>query len=211
MIESFSQCGQDLFAYSLLGDSGTYLDLGCYLPKKINNTYLLELKGWAGVSIDIIDYTNEWKCRKNKFICDDCFNIDYKSLLKQNYSSTTIDYLSLDMEKIGERYKLLTNILNSGYDFKVITIEHDSYLGKEYVENEKMPQREILNNYGYILLCGDVSQQQNPTLYYEDWWVNPKYFDMEKLKVWKSNMISCDIIFNNVNIRYTVNEESKRW
>ena len=38
-MESYSQCGQDLFVINLLNkDNGTFLDLGCYLPKKINNT-----------------------------------------------------------------------------------------------------------------------------------------------------------------------------
>ena len=68
-MESYSQCGQDLFVINLLNkDNGTFLDLGCYLPKKINNTYLLETKGWKGVSIDIIDYSNEWNCRTNPFL-----------------------------------------------------------------------------------------------------------------------------------------------
>ena len=65
-MESYSQCGQDLFVTSLLkGGDKKFLDLGCYLPKKINNTYLLELNGWEGMSVDIIDYSEEWKNRNS--------------------------------------------------------------------------------------------------------------------------------------------------
>jgi len=212
IMESYSQCGQDLFVINLLNkDNGTFLDLGCYLPKKINNTYLLETKGWKGVSLDIIDYSNEWSCRINPFLHADCFNVDYNQLLPKYYDSNTIDYLSLDMEKVGERYKLLEKILNIGYDFKIITIEHDSHLGNEYVLNEKIPQREILEKHGYVLLCADVSQQKHPDLFYEDWWVNKKHFDEISINSWFSDKMSCDKIFNKNGINYTINEESSNW
>ena len=42
-MESYSQCGQDFFVFNILKQkTGTFLDLGCYLPIKINNTFLLE-------------------------------------------------------------------------------------------------------------------------------------------------------------------------
>ena len=89
-MESYSQCGQDFFVFNILKQkTGTFLDLGCYLPIKINNTFLLEKNGWEGVSIDIIDYSNEWKVRKTPFISEDCFNIDYQAFLP-NYYNTKI-------------------------------------------------------------------------------------------------------------------------
>lgn len=211
-MESYSECGQDLFVISLLNKKGgTFLDLGCNLPIKINNTYLLELNDWDGVSVDIVDYSNEWTSRKSKFINEDCFNIDFSSFLPKFYNEKIIDYLSLDMEKVGERYKILEKILMTDYTFKIITMEHDSYLGTEYELNEKIPQREILRKYGYKLICSDVSQEKNPNLYYEDWWINEKYFDEEKIKSWISDKLSCDIIFKNNNVQYTVNDETKEW
>jgi hypothetical protein len=192
-------------------NNGTYLDLGCYLPKNINNTYLLELNGWSGISLDIIDYNEEWKERKNKFIQEDCMNVNLNELLDSNYENNVIDYLSLDMEVLGDRFKLLDKILNTNYEFKVITIEHDSYINNEYVNIEKLPQRELLKQKGYILVCGDVSQKEHPTLFYEDWWVNSKYFNEENLKPWFSDMMSCDQIFNKLNIKYEINEISKKW
>lgn len=210
-MESYSECGQDLFVMSLLNiKNGNFLDLGCFLPKKINNTYLLELNGWHGVSVDIFDYSNEWTSRKSKFVNEDCFKIDFNEFLPKFYNEKIIDYLSLDMEKVGERYKILEKILMTDYSFKIITIEHESYLGSEFELNEKIPQREILKKYGYKLICSDVSQEQNPTLYYEDWWINEKYFDEKNIKSWISDKLSCDKIFSKNNIKYTVNDETKQ-
>jgi hypothetical protein len=211
-MESYSQCGQDIFVYNILNkNNGTFLDLGCYLPKNINNTYLLELNGWSGISLDIIDYSEEWKERKNKFIRQDCMNVNLDELLDSNYDNKVIDYLSLDMEVLGDRFKLLEKIMETSYEFKVITIEHDSYLSEDYVNVEKLPQRKLLKEKGYILVCGDVSQKQYPTLFYEDWWVNSKYFNEEDIKTWFSDKLSCDTIFNKLNINYNVNAISEKW
>jgi len=211
-MESYSQCGQDIFVFNILNkNKGTYLDLGCYLPKNINNTYLLELNGWSGISLDIMDYHKEWEARKNKFIQQDCMNIDLNELLESHYKEKIIDYLSLDMEVLGDRFKLLDKILKTDYEFKVITIEHDSYINENYVNIEKIPQRKLLSDRGYILVCGDVSQKENPTLFYEDWWVNSKYFNEDEIKPWISDKLSCDKIFDKLNIKYDVNEISKKW
>jgi hypothetical protein len=210
-MESYSQCGQDLLVANLIKNKGHFLDLGCYLPKKINNTYLLELNGWEGVSVDIIDYSQQWLERSTPFVNEDCFNLNFNDFLPKYFNNKTIDYLSLDMEKIGERYKLLEKILNTDYDFKIVTIEHDSYMGYDFEINEKMPQREILTKHGYILLCSDVSQKNHPSLYYEDWWVNKKYFNDDDIRLWFSDKLSCDKIFNKVGVDYSINEISETW
>lgn len=211
-MESYSQCGQDFFVFNILKQkSGTFLDLGCYLPIKINNTFLLEKNGWKGISVDIINYSNEWLVRDTPFINEDCFNINYETFLPKYYDNKIIDYLSLDMEIVGERYKLLKKILETDYKFKVITIEHDSYLGQDYIDNERTPQREILTKSGYILICSDVSQKDYPLSFYEDWWVNEEFFSNEELERWKSNKISCDKIFEKNGINYIINQESISW
>jgi hypothetical protein len=211
-MESYSQCGQDLFVINILKkNKGKFLDLGCYLPKNINNTYLLELNGWEGVSIDIVDYSKEWEVRKTPYINENCFNINFDEFLPKHYENKLIDYLSLDMEVVGERYKLLEKILKTGYQFKVVTLEHDSYLGEAFHKNEKLPQRELMNKYGYVLLCSDVSQQAHPNYFYEDWWINPKYVNTEEVKNWFSDKLSCDKIFIKNNVNYLVNEISKKW
>lgn len=208
-MKSYSQCGQDLFVYHLTnGKPGKFLDLGCSLPKKINNTYLLELNDWDGISLDIMDFNNQWKERKTKFIQADCLNQDYNTLLGQYYENQLIDYLTLDMEGCGDRFKLLQKIMESNYKFKIITIEHDAYLGDAFEQNEKIPQRKLLESKGYKLICGDISHSKHPDLFFEDWWVNPEFFDEQLINSWSSNKISCDKIFEKMNIKYEVAEES---
>ena len=212
-MESYSQCGQDLFVLSLLGKNGSFLDLGCYLPKKINNTYLLEENGWSGLSLDIEDYSNEWSIRKTRFLQADCLSIDYKDLIDTHYSNSInlIDYLSIDMECLGDRYKALERVMSTGCDFKIITIEHDSHLGENYRIEEKNRQIQFLTNLGYYLLCDDVSNYKNPEMFYEDWWINPKYIDVENFSNWRSKRSSCDQIFHKAGIRYEISEVSKNW
>lgn len=211
-LESYSQSGQDLFVYNLANkENGTFLDLGCHLPKNINNTYLLERFGWTGLSLDIKDYSQEWKSRKNKFLQCDCFKQDYNELLSEYYQNQVIDYLTIDMERLGDRFKLLKMILETNYEFKIITIEHDSHLGDSYVKEEKIPQREYLKEKGYVLVCGDVSHKDFPNLFYEDWWVNAKYISEDVYTPWLSNQISCDKIFERMGIKYTINEVSTKW
>lgn len=208
-MKSYSQCGQDLFVYHINEKKpGKFLDLGCSLPKKINNTYLLELNGWDGISLDILDYNKQWSERKCKFIQADCLNQNYDELLKNYYDNQLIDYLTLDMEGCGDRFKLLEKIINTNYRFKIITIEHDSYMGSDFVNKEKLPQRNLLESKGYKLICGDISHSKHPDLFFEDWWVDPKYFDGEILNSWSSNQTSCDKIFEKMNIEYEVAEES---
>lgn len=208
-MKSYSQCGQDLFVYNLTqGKPGKFLDLGCSLPKKINNTYLLEQNGWDGISLDILDFNSQWAERRCKFIQADCLNQDYNNLLKDYYDDKVIDYLTLDMEGCGDRFKLLKKIIDSDYSFKIITIEHDSYIGEAFVNAEKIPQRTLLESKGYRLICGDISHSKAPDMFFEDWWVKPEYFDEQTLNQWQANNTSCDKIFEKMNIPYDVADES---
>lgn len=160
-----SQVGQDEWVLSLI-KKGTFLDIGCREPVTLNNTYLLEQNGWTGVSIDIVDYSQQWQYRKSKFICADALSLDYRSLDLPEL----IDYLSLDIEGSGDRFKALLKVISYGFEFKLITIEHDSYRVKE--ELEKIPQRALLKSLGYVLAYPDVKDEE---CVFEDWWINPKY------------------------------------
>ena len=111
-MKSYSQAGQDIFVYNLMkGKPGKFLDLGCFLPKKINNTYLLELNGWDGVSLDIQNLNDKWKERRCKFIQADCLSLDYNIFLPQHYGEKVIDYMTLDMERCGDRFALLKKVM----------------------------------------------------------------------------------------------------
>ena len=133
---SNSQAGQDKWILSLFkkGYKGTFLDIGCGKPKDINNTLLLEQKGWNGYSIDLLNYSEQWTTRKSKFIQADALTYNYNELQLPEI----IDYLSLDIEGEGLRFQALKRVCDFGLKFKAITIEHDSYRG--YQKTEAEPQ-----------------------------------------------------------------------
>ena len=72
--KSYSQYGEDLIIDSFFQNhanliKGNYLDIGCYHPVGISNTYLLHKKGWHGVVVDIDDYKlNLFKKRRRKSV-----------------------------------------------------------------------------------------------------------------------------------------------
>jgi len=172
----YSQLYQDEFVVSLFDKDykGTYVDVGCQLPDKINNTLLLEENGWWGISIDIENYTEQWKSRKTKFIQCDALNCKYDVIFDSNNIPKIIDYLNIDIEGEGNRFAALKKVMEAGYEFKIITIEHDAYRG--YDLSERQLQRKFLHELGYVLLCADV-YIDNPKYAMEDWWINPKYFN----------------------------------
>jgi hypothetical protein len=153
-------------------NNGTFVDVGCWMPEELNNTLMFEQMGWNGLSLDILDMSEEWAIRKTKFVQGDALLTDYTSLFDENEMPMVIDYLTVDIEGDGHRFKALKKVLESNRTFKVITVEHDSYRGYELTEAK--PQRELLEKLGYVLVCKNVKCSGNP---FEDWWINPNYID----------------------------------
>ena len=56
--KSFSQKGEDLIISNFFGNQamGYYMDIGCFHPKQISNTYLFHLAGWHGLAVDVDAY-----------------------------------------------------------------------------------------------------------------------------------------------------------
>lgn len=56
---SYSSDGVDLIIskYFKSNFKGFFIDVGCYHPKRVNNTYLLYKKGWRGINIDISQFS----------------------------------------------------------------------------------------------------------------------------------------------------------
>jgi len=130
---NYSQADQDIFVLTMLDGKkhGTYLELGCGWPHRINNTALLETKfDWQGLSIDISPkYIDIWATqRKNPAICVDASKIDYIDLLSQyNMQNKNFDYLSLDCDPAQQSFNVLKTIPFDLLKFAVITFEHDCY------------------------------------------------------------------------------------
>ena len=181
---------QDKFVINILKHkkNGYFLEIGCYLPLWINNTYTLEKEyNWKGISIDIdkeiIPFWKEKK-RNSKLIIKDSIEIDYIKILNENNFPKNIDYLQIDLEvsnksTLNTLEKLNKTIMNN-YKFAVITFEHDIYRGDFH--NTRNISRDILNNRGYILLFPDVKSYENNNGQFEDWWVHPDLIDNNLIK-----------------------------
>lgn len=194
---------QDIFVLSTLGtkEPGTFLDVGCREPLNHSNTALLERYGWKGVAIDINDHSNDWKKERpnTSFIQSDALLVDYKTVFEKNKLTSPITYLSLDLDGRGIAFQCLKNIIETGYEFKILTVEHDAHSGN--TESDMIPQRKLLTDRGYILVrqCDII----------EDFWINPKYITKEQyLKFQYSNKIGEEEIHfwkhcNRINYDFT--------
>jgi hypothetical protein len=158
-MEKYSQCGQDLIVLKYLKNkkNGYFLDIGCCLPKTINNTYLLEKNyGWNGISIDIHDFIEEsdgstWKKIRNSIhIVQDALEINYYDLLNKYNSPQTIDFLSMDLEPPTLTYEVLYKIPFDKYKFNFIAYEVDELIigGEE----RKINSREYIISKDYYFL-----------------------------------------------------------
>lgn len=186
---------QDIFVLSILGteNDGIFIDIGCREPINHSNTALLEKYKWKGIAIDRDNHSDKWNLERpnSKFIQSDALELNYKDVFDQlNIPNFIIDYLSLDLDGDNVAYSALKKVLNSGYEFKIITIEHDAYRG--FAEADMKPQRELLKEYGYVLVrqCDII----------EDFWVNPKYISKEQY----TPFIHC-----NTMDQYIINGDNK--
>lgn len=184
---------QDEYAYNLIGEKGTFLDLGCSSPTVGSNTYALEKIGWTGVCFDIRDCQAEYNwssIRTQRFVQADVTSAYFYNWIT-NFKSTTpiVDYVSLDMDTAGQNFALLglRNILNAGMKFKVLTFEHEYHYHGEY---NKMQGKKMLEAAGYFCLFDDVVLAQEaippskfPGKYFEDWYINPEFFDKSILQI----------------------------
>ena len=168
---------QDVYALIVFGKKhvGTFVDIGCRHPVLHNNTFLLEEYGWKGFAVDLEYYTPEWKkYRQNtKYLNLDAFTVNYKKEFENLGMDSPIDFLSIDLELPGDRVNILKKVFETGYEFKVITIEHDAYCHP--AELEKTPQREFLTEMGYVLV--------KKCEWIEDFWINPKYINLDQYEI----------------------------
>tara|TARA_R110000851_G_scaffold211674_1_gene364347 strand:+ start:138 stop:689 length:552 start_codon:yes stop_codon:yes gene_type:complete len=159
---SYSQIGQDLevLKHTKNKKNGTFVDIGCYCPIDINNTYLLEKKyGWSGISIDLFgDYSHEgsnmqtlyesWETERpgSCVIKGDAVELDYAKLFKENNLPFEIDYLTLDLEPPMVTFEALKKLPLDTYTFGIVTFEHDGWrMDKEFIEQT----RAHFKSYGY--------------------------------------------------------------
>lgn len=183
-----SKESQDLFAWSIIGKKGYFLDLGSKFPKLGNNTWLLEQSGWSGILVDIdkkfIDQS--LKERSSKAFCLNSESKELIDQIKKTRPSKHFDYISFDVDSSAKL--TLDNLLSENVKFSCMTFEHDCYrLGN----NLKEYSRSTLKEAGYFPLFSDVLVNG---LSWEDWWVDLKVISEETKSLATENISHKDAI-----------------
>ena len=91
-----------------------------------------------------------------------------KDIFEQYDVPKIIDYISLDIE--GYEYQALLGFPFENYEFIVMTVEHNLYLGDS---SNKENIKKILTENGYVLFRENVTNIGNDP--FEDWYINPKF------------------------------------
>ena len=156
-MQHYSQLFQDIFAISTAKNK-TYIEIGAWKPEKYSNTYLLELNGWKGFSLELDKiskkplWDNHTK-RKNNIYWEDAITFDYIKALNENNMPNHIGYLSVDIEPPENTFAALQKVLEQGITVDCITFEHDKY----YADVDYDPiVTEYLKNKGYSVAVKDV-------------------------------------------------------
>jgi hypothetical protein len=194
MKKTYSDAYQDIFTLKLFNNQkGFYLDIGCSDGISKNNTYLLECNGWKGISIDNrISEIEQFRLNRK----DPCYLVDATektlilNILEKENSPKSIDYLSLDID--DSSLACLLNFPHYKYRFKFLTFEHDIYAGRQDCIDRKKQAPPFLESLGYIRIVDNVSLDG---LLYEDWFIDPIYFDIKRFKniINESNLSYQDI------------------
>jgi len=202
-LKHYSQMSQDLFVDHLLDSrEGYFVDVGCYEPKFINNTYMLEKKGFKGLLLDIsprwIDLAIKHR-PASKAVWVDLLKKNFNELLLEEEAPKVIDYIDLDIDE--GTVKVLKDVDYDTFSFKVLTIEHDYYAHGDQYRSET---RDFLNDKGYQLVCGDVGNNSGPQ---EDWYVHPSYISKEK---WEP-LLCADLKHTQVRKLMGIEDERLNW
>ena len=204
--ESYSQARQDYFVFLLLklaneypsDHQGTFLDVGAHDPVHISNTFALENLGWRGL---LVEYEQKFapmyrEKRQSPFVIADAITLDWQKTLEANgfEKNRAIDYLSFDIDNAS--LPALRNFPLEDYRFKVMTVEHDAYHAGNAKRNER---REILLWHGYQILMQDV---KNDNFEYEDWWVDPQFFNADLLGRLKTKSLNWQDIICQIEAEF---------
>jgi len=173
-----SDCNQDLFVINKLNKlrNGTWVELGCSLPIKGSNTYVLEKEyDWSGISIDIDSAAiNQWKGVRdtNTLILADARSLNYEELFIKYNLPESIDYLSIDLEPPPITFHVLQMLPFHKYKFKIITFEHDDYREQSKNLNIKLKSREFFKINGYVRIPENIVESYfNKLSLSEDWYI----------------------------------------
>lgn len=170
---SYSQAGQESFVLNATNfkKNGYYVEIGAFHSKTLSNTYILEsVYEWSGVSFEISkNFTEEFKeVRLNPVFNVDATKCDYKQMLNSVGAPKVIDYLQVDIEPARNTYKALRRILETDYQFLIITFEHDLYHSRKNLLYKLLANR-ILKRIGFQCVASNVCDGSLP---FEDWYIH---------------------------------------
>ena len=198
MTQFYSDAKQDQFAANILEfkKNGYCVDIGSCHSVISNNTYYFQGLNWTSISVEIErGYNESYSTRTNGVhLNKNALEVNYKETFEEYEFPKSIDYLSLDVDTVS--LDVLRILPLDEYRFKVITVEHDGYL---YGDKYREQQRNLLNSYGYLLLCSNVYVEQSgyegKECPFEDWWIDPSEFDSDLIE-----KIKCDSTLPSVII-----------
>lgn len=184
---SNSQSFQDIFVSNLKTNNKTYIEIGGYEPVKWSNTYILEINGWKGFSIELnTDHRAIWAKhpeRKNKIYWEDALTFDYATALSDNNLPMHIGYLSCDIEPPENTFSALQRVLSQGITFDCITYEHDNYASEK---DWNAISTEYLAKFNYKPVIYDVYPGNKKNKKFETWFVkNDIDFSPMSFEEWK--------------------------
>ena len=122
--------GEDLFVDFFFKEfkKGSYVDVGCNLPKTSSLTYLLYKKGWSGINIDI----SKRSIDLNKVIRKRDINLNISIGKEEKIIDSFIFYDNCSMNTVDKKFKEYTR-KSVNKDPEVVKIEQlklDSVLRK---------------------------------------------------------------------------------
>lgn len=196
-MQNYSKEFQDIFVSTLLPIPGFFLDIGMGDPVSGNNTLYLENLGWTGFMFDRTgkDVDNANSTRRNRAICCDAANFNWRKFLRENNAPKVIDYISLDVDEIN--IDVINNFPLDEFEFKIMTFEHDRYNSGDDRKNAMI---RALSHYPQYLTL--LENAKITGLEWEDWVINTKYFDMEKLRKFIQKSIEAEDYIKNLLENY---------
>ena len=112
---------------------GFYVDVGCFHPIDRNNTYLLYLKNWRGINIDISQFSIDLF----NFLRPDDFNLHCAVTEKNQIIKT---YFQKELSQLSTINEVQAKKVFQG---KIKTKEIQSYSLDHIIENSKFYNKEI--------------------------------------------------------------------
>lgn len=189
-LKMYSEAFQDEFVDIVLKGQkqGYFVDVGgaCDDHKNGSNSLMFEERGWNGIIVDAESHRMVGRSCSSAacWIGDGSGNTrKLGEVLKENNVPVLVDYLSIDIE--GEDFKAVNSFVESGFTFKVATIEHNLYSrnpGDPEATRLKSNIFNFLASNGYVRIVDNAGnaaniKNLNSGWPFEDWYINPKYIN----------------------------------